>query len=186
MRAELHGALVAEGIEATCSTVTSSHCRSAGRRGGAGGAGHVERSADDGWVLCSSGSTTELDRPAQAEQHVAVRSAGRRRSRTAPRPGIHGRNAAGNARPASGATARRVVRSDAVNRIAVIFSCATSARILPAPLDEFSSFGRNSSSPRAAATGPDSRRQASPRMGRPEGVPGSGRPTRIRFGPHRS
>ena len=46
----------------------------------------------------------------------------------------------------SRATARRVVRSDPVNPIAVIFSCATSARILPLLRStSSSSLGRNPS-----------------------------------------
>ncbi len=66
-----------------------------------------------------------------------------------PGSGIQGRNT--RRRPEcqalfSRATARRVVRSDPANPIAVIFSCATSARTLPLLRStSSSSFGRNSS-----------------------------------------
>jgi hypothetical protein len=64
-----------------------------------------------------------------------------------PGSGIHGRNT--RRRPDrqaafSRATARRVVRSDPAYPIAVIFSCATSARIFPLLRStSSSSFGKN-------------------------------------------
>jgi hypothetical protein len=126
----------------------------------------------DAWVLSSSGRTTRnLDQASHRQNSTVAApftSGPSPKSYCAHMPGsgIHGRNT--RRRPEcqaffSRATARRVVRSDPAYPIAVIFSCATSARILPLLRStSSSSLGRKASiTPGRSADAPGTSRPSS-------------------------
>ena len=144
-------------IPATCSTVTVRSLSVSRYVGTAPTARNAASIAANtlGVVLSSSGTTTRNRHHANQKQNKIVEAPPIRgpspKSYCAhiPGSGIHGRCT--RARPDRhafliSATARRVVRSDPLNPIAVILSCATSARILPLDRSTSSlSLGRNSS-----------------------------------------